>query len=95
MICTPPSLLERAAKKHGAAYHDDLLNAGQLSGEQFCIEPDDFNRIQQKHGIKPPGLGLGDRLASFLAFFGIHPWPGCGCAGRRQWLNALGRRFGL
>jgi len=32
-------------------------------------------------------IGLGDAVAWALAKFGIHPWAGCGCTGRRAWLN--------
>ena len=32
---------------------------------------------------------------ALLALIGIKPWPGCGCAGRKKWLNEFGRRLGL
>lgn len=32
-------------------------------------------------------IGLGDLIEAILAFFGIHPWSGCGCESRKAWLN--------
>lgn len=32
-------------------------------------------------------VGLGDVVAAILGRFGIQPWPGCGCAARKAWLN--------
>lgn len=37
----------------------------------------------------PVMFGLGDAVAWLLSKIGINPWPGCGCQGRKAWLNRI------
>lgn len=95
MICAPSSMLDAAAKIHGEAYRESVLAHGEVRGDEVCIEVEKLERIRRSYGVNAPKPGLGDRLAALLARIGIKPWPGCGCAGRKKWLNDFGRRLGL
>ena len=88
-------MLDAAAQIHGEAYRESVLAHAEKRGDEVCIEEHKLERIRKAHGITTPKPGLGDRVASFLARIGIKPWAGCGCAGRKKWLNEFGKRIGL
>lgn len=48
-----------------------------------------FNTIRERRDSR---VGLGDVVAWLIyrvTFGGLKPWPGCGCAARKAWLNKI------
>ena len=73
---------ERGKNKQSLGKDSDALtNAAERLVGALC---------RMDYAPPPPRRGLGDLGAGLAAALGIRPWPGCGCRGRRRWLNRAG-----
>ena len=64
---------------HGLCRNDPRYFNLWESGKGPCIG------TARNTGPRP--VRLGDVIARVLGWLRIHPWPGCGCEGRKAWLN--------